>query len=505
VDLLKDKRILITTTTLQRTFGGRTKSLLQRARIFSDNGLYVTVYSTNFNDNYQDTFALYREKGHITPGIQIGNLFETLGDWEDGIKNNYATMLQNMYGDLARYEKKEYEEKDKYFLDGQVILGINFKAADKAKLKSIDVFEPNRRKPARRYVVNDRGNIRRIRHYKVGGWELDFEEYLDRNGHVVARMRQVDGNKEMQHVKLGDGKTWVNNKQFIGTFLNHFIQDDHIIINDARGLDYPVRLVEKTVPKIYVMHNPHLADPLDLNSGIKPSFKSILRADLAENERIVSLTADQRDNILQYVPELADKIVVIGHAVPAKEYVPRTENPQKVVGIIGRITEQKNLSDAVKAFNLFRQTYPDYRLDIYGKGDQEEELSDLIQQLDLGDSVRMLGYTDDVDAAYRSVDFTLNTSFYEGFPLAIIESIGNGTPVISYPVNFGPSSILDKNSGIISEKRTPRGLAEAMVVAVQNKMISKRVAESSKRFKVTDFYNKWISLLVDERYTNGKN
>ena len=496
MSLLADKRILITTTTLQQTFGGRTKSLLQRARIFAKHGLHVTVYAMNFNENYQDTFALYREKGHITPDIQIGDLFETLGGWSADIQNNYRTILQDVFGDLTKYEKREFEDKDKYFLDGHVVLGINYTTPDKLTLKSIDAFELERKQPVRRYVVNKRGNVRRIRNYKAGGWELDFEDYLDIDGNVIARMRQIDGNKQMQHVKLGDGKTWTNNKEFIATFLNSFVQDNDIIINDARGLDYSIRLVERNVPKIYVMHNPHLADPLDLNSGIKNSFKSIIRPDLAENERIVALTTDQRDNILQYVPELADKIAVIGHAVPQKTFVPRSDEPQKAVGIIGRISEQKNLGDAIKAFEIFHKEHPGYRLDIYGKGDQEEEMKALVQKLNLNEAVNFLGFTEDVNAAYRSVDFTLNTSFYEGFPLAIIESIGNGTPVISYPVNFGPETILNYESGKISSERTPKSLSLAMNEEIENPLSHKKVYKRSTEFNVHDFYNSWHTLLI---------
>ena len=113
----------------------------------------------------------------------------------------------------------------------------------------------------------------------------------------------------------------------------------------------------------------------------------------------------------------------------------------------------------------------------------------------MGDSVRMLGYTDDVDAAYRSVDFTLNTSFYEGFPLAIIESIGNGTPVLSYPVMFGPSTILDDLSGRIAPERTPESLARIMEMEIDKPKDSRQVFERSRVFSVSKFYSSWEKIL----------
>lgn len=495
MELLNSKRILITTTTLQRTFGGRTKSLLQRARIFDDHGLKVLVFSTNYNDDYQDTFDLYRAKGHIKGRIEIGNLFEMLGNWTPDVKNNYRLIVQRLFGDETVYRKVTGNEKVSYYEGDSLIYTINFHDYVNGTVKSIDAFEQGRKRPVRRYVVNQRGNVRRVRHYEFDSWQLEHEDYLDVSGNVVARMRQVNDKKQMQHVKLSSDPMWVNNKQFIATFLNSFVNKQDIIINDARGLDYPIRLVEQIVPKIYVMHNPHLADPLDLNSGIKGSFKSIIRPDLKVNETIVSLTDDQKNNILQYVPELATRIVVIGHSVTVKELKVERHGLQNIVGIIGRLSTQKNLSDAIKAFNLFHLARPEYALNIYGKGDEEVELRQLVHDLGIEKFVHFLGYTDDVDAAYQSVDFTLNTSYFEGFPLAIIESISNGTPVLSYPVNFGPTTILQGQAGRITNDRTPESLADTMLEEVQNPTNYAEVIKRSSDFSVEEFWNQWRSLM----------
>jgi poly(glycerol-phosphate) alpha-glucosyltransferase len=491
-----DKPILILTSTLQQKFGGRTKSLLQRARIFAEKGHEVTVYSTNQNDNYQDVFQLYRNKKHITDKVTIGNMFEDMGGFDQSVTQTYRMYLVTQFGQTDGYVCMKRKQSHDYYKNETRIFTVNYTDETMTFVKSIDSFHGSAKRPFKRAIVNLRGNIKRVRYYEDGTWQLRYEEYLDRYLLPFARMKLVDDKKMYQFLDAdGQASELMSFKRFIARFLNTKITDGQIVINDARGLDYPVRLIQHDVSKIYVMHNPHLNDPLDITSGIKNSFKSILRPDLKANETIISLTADQKQSILNELPELDEHISVIGHAAFDKGNVRTDDNVTQKVGIISRLADQKNLVDAISAFAIFHKTYSEHRLEIYGKGDLEDSLRQQVDQLGISDVVTFHGFTDDVDAAYQSVDFTLNTSFYEGFPLAIIESISNGTPVLSYPVNFGPATILDERSGRIAQERTPEALAEQMVSEVRQPKERSAVLARSKTFSVDAFYQQWTNVL----------
>ena len=73
----------------------------------------------------------------------------------------------------------------------------------------------------------------------------------------------------------------------------------------------------------------------------------------------------------------------------------REENNKRIVSI-GRLNSQKNYTLLIEAFALFCQRYNDYRLEIYGKGEQEETLKKFTKALGIEDKVIFEGFRNDV-------------------------------------------------------------------------------------------------------------
>lgn len=487
-------RVIILTTTLPETFGGRTKSLLQRARIFSRRGLQVEVLSINHNDNYQDVFRSYRRRGLVDSRIKLCNMFEDLAGYAADSSENVGCLLSgggSAPGDLTAEDlphaliKNELPTPSKvHYADG---LGTDINYVDYRLGGEVDV----------RAIVNHSQIVTRLKYSDRRTGKLLYEEYLNSDLIPTLRFRSSQGKKLFaQFDEFGNLGTFASYKRFIAGYLQRRFRLGDVAICDARGVDYSLRLVTKSIKKIYVMHNPHLSDPLRLDSGIKRSFQTILREEgLRSNEVVVSLTEDQKNSVLSYVPALKDHLVVIGHVGRSVKLRDRAGEPPKRVGIIGRLDDQKNLGDAIRAFNIFLRDFPDYILDIFGKGSEEGSLVELVESLGIADSVLFHGFTEDVDRAFQSVCMTLNTSYYEGFPLSIIESISNGTPVASYPVNFGPTAILGGIAGRVSASRTPESLAEEMRNLIHSPLDPEKVQARAREFSEDDFFDKWLRVM----------
>ncbi|MFT4257006.1 MAG: glycosyltransferase [Pseudoxanthomonas sp.] len=493
------RRVVMLTAVLPDTFGGRTKSLLQRGRIFSLRGERVFIYSINHDDNYQDIFKLYRKKKYVLNGMVVGNMFEDMAGFDASTRGNVESYLKFILGDVGSWSISNQERARVYSNASKGIISVVYSDDGMSVIKHIEMRESDDSLVHARVFVNNRQNVTRVRHMDGRTGSVEYDDYLDANSRPYMRHKNKNGKKLFAYLgRDGEQSEFRSLKCVIADFLDGFVRDDDVIINDDRGVDYSVRLLGKPVRKIYVMHNPHLADPLDLESGLKKSFRSIIREEgLQPNETIISLTEDQRDSIVSKFPALSGNIVVIGHT---NHKVPVVQDKEKRttfhrIGIVSRLEEQKNLSDAIAAFDIFRNKYPDYVLDIYGKGSEEEKLRELVGSLGIQDCVNFMGFTDNVNAAFQSVDFTLNTSFFEGFPLAIIESISNGTPVASYPVNFGPKAILGGVAGRISTERSPHALALVMEELAGANLDRKTIQEWSNRFSEDDFYRKWTRVM----------
>ena len=130
---------------------------------------------------------------------------------------------------------------------------------------------------------------------------------------------------------------------------------------------------------------------------------------------------------------------------------------RKIISV-GRLTYQKNFQTAVKVAGKLLKKYPDWQWDIYGQGEDETELRSLTQKEGIGDRLFFRGQVTDLYRRYGDYSFMVMTSRYEGFPMTLLEGIGNALPLVSFDVPTGPSEIIDdgKNGFLIPEGNTKK-------------------------------------------------
>ncbi len=101
-----------------------------------------------------------------------------------------------------------------------------------------------------------------------------------------------------------------------------------------------------------------------------------------------------------------------------------------VIGMVGRLTALKNYPFALEILGLLRQTCPEAVLVIAGNGEDEILMRQKIQQLGLQEQVTLLGRRGDVERLYQAYDLFLLPSLSEGFPVAAVEALSSGLPVL---------------------------------------------------------------------------
>ena len=101
-----------------------------------------------------------------------------------------------------------------------------------------------------------------------------------------------------------------------------------------------------------------------------------------------------------------------------------------VVGMVGRISQEKNQVRAIALFHYIKKKIPNAILLIVGDGPEKSIVKDEILKFKLQDSVKLLGSKDDVQNFYQSFDIFMLPSLYEGFPVAAVEAMASGLPVL---------------------------------------------------------------------------
>ncbi len=109
-----------------------------------------------------------------------------------------------------------------------------------------------------------------------------------------------------------------------------------------------------------------------------------------------------------------------------------------LVGIVGRLTEIKNISLFLKVAKLYKELetldFPRLKFIIIGDGNLRTELEAEAKTLGIEDVVKFLGNRNDTDVFYAGLDIVALTSLNEGTPLSLIEAMANEKAVISTAV-----------------------------------------------------------------------
>jgi glycosyltransferase involved in cell wall biosynthesis len=110
-----------------------------------------------------------------------------------------------------------------------------------------------------------------------------------------------------------------------------------------------------------------------------------------------------------------------------------TESSEPTVAYVGRLHPIKRIDRLIEAVAIARRQIPNLRLEIVGPGDRHgRELQELARQLELGDAVRFHGFVAIEEKlrilARAHVSALLSAS--EGLPIAALEAMACGTPVV---------------------------------------------------------------------------
>lgn len=302
----------VVTSTLPAEFAGRTKALLERTRMLSEQGqLPITIISTNYNPNFNSVCQLYYKKGYIPKQVKLTNIYDFLS------KRTYDVQEVDHPKEekgLTRYEV----EKDKfyrYFDNGKFVLYKNYESPGN-RLKFIDVMDLHHRRRKIRKEYNHAGLCHKETIYKQGTACILEEIFLDEAGKAYLN-KTYNGTAEqkLMHIYLFQGEEAVEfktEKEWIRYCFEQMIDKHSTVICEARFLDQPLlEMNVAKVKKILLFHSSHLSSH-DLND-VKPPYRYALEHTDALDEIVVS-TAEQKEDLAAVAP-VAEKVSIIPHSV----------------------------------------------------------------------------------------------------------------------------------------------------------------------------------------------
>lgn len=127
---------------------------------------------------------------------------------------------------------------------------------------------------------------------------------------------------------------------------------------------------------------------------------------------------------------------------------------------IGRLTKQKNLGLAIRAFAKVGR--PDLRLVIAGDGEEREALEALAHDLGVADRTLFTGWVSSSDTVLVDARMLLLPSHYEGYPSVAIEALAAGVPVVATNSTPAMAEILERPEAGRMSEADPDAFAQAI-------------------------------------------
>ncbi len=139
----------------------------------------------------------------------------------------------------------------------------------------------------------------------------------------------------------------------------------------------------------------------------------------------------------------------------------------KLLLTIGRLAPQKGYTDFITILPRLLEAYPDVRLLWAGDGEQRQELSDRLHELDIADRVHLLGHRSDLPRLLQAADLFVFPTRFEGHPFALLEAMAAELPIVTTDASSIPEVIEHEVHGLLCPIGDSAALLNAILWALQ--------------------------------------
>lgn len=210
------------------------------------------------------------------------------------------------------------------------------------------------------------------------------------------------------------------------------------------------------------------------------------------------------------------QVEVVANAVPS---MPRLSNAEReavraefvddatttILLAVGRLTQQKGYDDLLTAFSIVHASHPRAILLIAGTGSEHDALASQIEELGLERFAKLLGPRSDIPRLLAASDIFVSSSRWEGLPVAVLEAMAAGLPVVATAVG-DILTVLDSSTGILVPAQEPTRLAEALRSLLDSPDLQRQLGDAARSravecFGVDGWMRRLIALYADIRNT----
>jgi glycosyltransferase involved in cell wall biosynthesis len=168
---------------------------------------------------------------------------------------------------------------------------------------------------------------------------------------------------------------------------------------------------------------------------------------------------------------------------------------------VGRFNYEKRIDRLVMAFSMIADRYPMWHVDIFGEGNEKQNLLRLIKKMNLENRVIIHEPTREIYDEYKRSEMLVLCSEHEARPLVLVEAMSCGIPCVSLNCPYGPREIItDGVTGLLALDGDIEDLArkiEWMIVHEdERKKMGRNAREDAAKYKMSVIMQDWEKLYL---------
>ena len=339
-------------------------------------------------------------------------------------------------------------------------------------------------------------------------------EYFEKGILIRRSFHNQDGHIAFEELK--QGATWlyrleneilVSQTEVMRRFLARLslTQEDTLLLDRAALIAFARPILELQSPaKLgFVFHSEHEFE----NGGLYYEYYYIFKYAQRFDFFITATEAQKAVLETTFHKQGLDNATIYALPVGHLDNLSYPDGQRKPLSLItaSRLDPRKRLDLAIRAVALAHDKEPNLNFDIYGKGVEQENLEQLIDDLGAGSYIHLRGHAN-LQKIYPQYELYVTTSQWETFGLTLMEAVGAGLALVGFDARYGnPTFIKDgKNGYLVSYDETVdedllvSDMAGKIVAVLEGNLESMHQAsyDLAKKYPKPEILEAWRKLLV---------
>jgi glycosyltransferase involved in cell wall biosynthesis len=249
---------------------------------------------------------------------------------------------------------------------------------------------------------------------------------------------------------------------------------------------------------LFTLRADHLLRHKWLLGAKRAAYRALYRTALRWVNGLIAVSDDVRSAIRAYFGPVADKITVIYNSVDVRRYELEVDKgpilkelglPQDaiVIAVVATFKVQKGQRYLIDAMPAVVARFPKLHVLLIGDGEQREALMQQADTMGVNEHVHFLGFRQDIPSLLAASDFFVLPSLWEGLPMALIEAMASGLPVVATAVSGSNQVIVDGVSGLLVPPGNAAELEGAILRVLSDAELAQALGEAAQDRVATFF------------------